>query len=223
MTSASTACVVTANVAADPNYTAGSLSGTAAASQATATVTLTNMTQTYTGFPLTPSVTTSPGGLTCSLAGAPDTPVGTYPVSATCSNANYVGSASGTFTINPSGPTGTVVLAESISGKTGAANGVRTWTFKLTNNGTGQATSAQMNGLTLVQTFGTACTPVIQGAFPVVYNPATIPSGGFATASVSIDFTSCTGTPRFTVTSPYQANNGSTVVAGTATLNNQVE
>ncbi|MGA2357550.1 MAG: FG-GAP-like repeat-containing protein [Terriglobales bacterium] len=83
----------------DPNYQ-GSASGNFVINKATAGVTLSNMTQTYTGSPLTPTATTSPSGLTIVWTGAPDTNAGSYPVTATVSNANYQGSASGNFVIN---------------------------------------------------------------------------------------------------------------------------
>jgi hypothetical protein len=86
----------------DPNYT-GSASGTFVISKATATVTFSNLTQIYTGSALSPTVTTSPTSLSYSLTGAPDTNVGSYPVTATITNPNYTGSASGTFVINATG------------------------------------------------------------------------------------------------------------------------
>src|SRR4029077_3193187 len=83
----------------DPNYQ-GSAIGTFTINKATATVTLSNLSQTYTGSPLTPTATTSPANLTIVWTGAPDTNAGSYPVTATVNDPNYQGSASGTFTIN---------------------------------------------------------------------------------------------------------------------------
>jgi len=83
----------------DPNYQ-GSASGTFTINKAPATVTLSNLTQTYTGSALTPTATTNPSGLTVTWTGAPQTNAGSYPVTATITDANYEGSASGTFTIN---------------------------------------------------------------------------------------------------------------------------
>jgi hypothetical protein len=77
-------------------------------SQAAATVTLDNLTQTYTGSPLTPTATTDPAGLTIVWSGAPQTNAGSYPVTATVSDTNYQGSASGTFTINKAAATVTL-------------------------------------------------------------------------------------------------------------------
>ncbi len=88
---------VTATIT-NANYT-GTASGTFVISPAAATVTLSNLTQAYTGNALSPTVTTTPSGLTYTLTGAPDTNAGSYAVIATITNPNYTGSASGTFVI----------------------------------------------------------------------------------------------------------------------------
>jgi hypothetical protein len=88
---------VTATIT-NPNYT-GSNNGTFVISKAAANITLGNLVQAYTGSPLSPTVTTIPSGLAYTLTGAPDTTAGSYPVTATINNANYAGSASGTFVI----------------------------------------------------------------------------------------------------------------------------
>ena len=93
---------VTATVS-NPNYT-GTASGSFVISPAAATVTLGNLAQTYTGSALTPTVTTFPTGVTTTLTGAPDTNAGTYPVTATVSNPNYTGTASGSFVISQATP-----------------------------------------------------------------------------------------------------------------------
>jgi len=62
-------------------------------------ITLTNLTQPYSGTPLSPTVTTSPAGISVTLSGAPDTAVGSYQVTATAADPNYMGSANGTFII----------------------------------------------------------------------------------------------------------------------------
>jgi Legume lectin domain/MBG domain/Abnormal spindle-like microcephaly-assoc'd, ASPM-SPD-2-Hydin len=89
---------VTATIT-DPNYT-GSATGMFVISRAPATVTFSNLTQTYTGSPLSPTVATVPSGLANSLTGAPDTNAGSYAVTATVTNPNYTGSAIGTFVIS---------------------------------------------------------------------------------------------------------------------------
>jgi subtilisin family serine protease len=88
----------------DANYE-GSASGTFTINKATASVTLGNLTQSYTGSALTPTATTSPAGLAIQWTNAPQANPGSYSVVATVNNPNYQGSASGTFTITGSAPT----------------------------------------------------------------------------------------------------------------------
>jgi hypothetical protein len=90
----------------DPNYT-GSTSGTLVISPATATINLSNLSQTYTGSPEFVTVTTTPSGLstavTYSQNGNPvtsPTNAGSYDISATIIDPNYTGSATGTLVIN---------------------------------------------------------------------------------------------------------------------------
>lgn len=82
-------------------YTLASTSATTTASiaKAPATITLGNLSRTFTGTPLSPTATTNPAGLSVNLTGAPQTNAGSYPVTATVSNPNYTGSATGTFVI----------------------------------------------------------------------------------------------------------------------------
>jgi hypothetical protein len=88
----------------DPNYQ-GSASGTFTINKATASVSLSNLTQTYTGSPLYPTATTVPSGLSVAWTGAPDTKVGQYAVTATVNNSNYSSNtASGTFVIQQAAP-----------------------------------------------------------------------------------------------------------------------
>jgi hypothetical protein len=81
------------------NTVAGSVSITV--NKATAAVDLGNLIQTYTGSALTPTATTTPTGLTTNWTGAPQTDVGSYPVTATVNDVNYQGSSDGTFEIQP--------------------------------------------------------------------------------------------------------------------------
>jgi hypothetical protein len=91
---------VTASYSGDANHGGSNGSVIQTVNQAAATVTLSNMTQTYTGSALSPTVTTVPAGLNITPTGYPDTNAGSYSVTATVNNPNYTGSASGTFTIN---------------------------------------------------------------------------------------------------------------------------
>ena len=101
--------------AKDPsNATAAAyLSLTVRSSPAVATVTLANLAHTYTGQPLSPTVTTSPAGLNYSLTGAPQTNAGNYPVTATINDQNYQGSASGTLIINQASQVALILQAGS--------------------------------------------------------------------------------------------------------------
>ena len=93
----------------DPNYTGPDATGTLVISEATATVTLGDLVQTYTGSPLSVSVSTDPPGLSFEvtydgLTTAP-TDAGSYAVVATITEPGYEGSASGTFEIEPAAAT----------------------------------------------------------------------------------------------------------------------
>lgn len=74
-------------------------------SKANASVTLGNLSHTYTGSPCAASVSTSPGGLSTTVtyngSGTAPTNAGSYSVVATINDANYQGSASGTLVISP--------------------------------------------------------------------------------------------------------------------------
>jgi pectin methylesterase-like acyl-CoA thioesterase/pectate lyase len=71
----------------------------------TAGVSLSNLTQSYTGSPILPAVATDPPGLAVTLTynggPTPPTATGSYNVVATVNDANYQGFASGTLVINP--------------------------------------------------------------------------------------------------------------------------
>ena len=82
------------------------------------------------------------------------------------------------------------------------------WVFEVGNNGPGSALGAEITGITLLQTLGAACTPVITSpaSFPLAVGniaPQTV-----ADVNVTIDFTSCAVNAMFKVTAPESANNG---------------
>ncbi len=125
--------------------------------QGTATVSLGNLAQTYTGSPLAATATTSPAGLTVSFtyngsATAP-TAAGNYTVVATINDANYQGTATGTLVIGKA--TATVSLG----------NLARTYT------GSPLAATATTSpaGLTVNFTYnGSATAPAEAGSYAVV-------------------------------------------------------
>jgi hypothetical protein len=114
------------------------------------------------------------------------------------------------------GSPGSTTLNGLISGKSGTLPN-RTWRFRITNQGPGAATSPTLNSLTLTQTFGTPCTPVITSAFPIPY--IFLAPNTSADADVQINFGSCAANARFTANFQFSANAGS--VTGTRALSNQ--
>jgi uncharacterized repeat protein (TIGR01451 family) len=106
------------------------------------------------------------------------------------------------------GPTS---LGGTLTGKTGVQN-ARVWSFTISNPGPGIALSTRATSFTLTQTAGAACTPVINTPFPVVLGD--IAPAGSAPMNVTIDFTGCVATAKFTLTMPLSANSG----AGTGTI-----
>jgi hypothetical protein len=103
--------------------------GTLTVNKASATVVLSNLTQSYTGSALMPTATTTPAGLAIIWTNAPQTNPGSYSVTATVNDANYEGSASGTFTVNKVDPSCTVngytgTYDGAAHGATGSCTGV---------------------------------------------------------------------------------------------------
>ncbi|MBJ7285617.1 MAG: S8 family serine peptidase, partial [Akkermansiaceae bacterium] len=95
---------------AGANYTVTTVNNnTGTINPASATVVLSNMTQTYDGNPKPVTATTSPPGLTTSItyndSTTAPTSAGTYPVVATITDPNYVGSSSGTLVIQQASQT----------------------------------------------------------------------------------------------------------------------
>ncbi len=93
------AVVATVN---DANY-AGSASGTLVIAKATATIALADLTATFDGTAKSATATTTPANLTTAitydLSATAPTNAGSYAVLATVSDANYAGTATGTFVI----------------------------------------------------------------------------------------------------------------------------
>jgi hypothetical protein len=106
-------------------------------------------------------------------------------------------------------------VSASITGRTGTL-GARQWTVTLTNNGLGAANNLEISGLTLVQTAGAACTPVIIGPLPA--DVGTLAPNASGSATVGINFTGCAPTARYRVTISFHDKTGP--YAGSTTLNN---
>ncbi|MFZ4859985.1 MAG: MBG domain-containing protein, partial [Desulfuromonadaceae bacterium] len=97
-------CILAANQAADNNYTAAAqVTRTITISQATASVTLLNLSQIYDGTAKRITPVTTPSGLTVDVTydGSVTVPsnAGTYAVVATVNDSNYTGTASGNLVI----------------------------------------------------------------------------------------------------------------------------
>jgi hypothetical protein len=106
------------------NYNSASATVHINVNKALATVNLSNMSQTFTGNPLSPTVTTTPVGLTLSYTGTdplPQTNVGSYSVAWMITDPNYYGSASGTFMIT--GASQTITITSFKINATGGASG----------------------------------------------------------------------------------------------------
>ncbi len=108
-------------------------------------------------------------------------------------------------------------LAFTISSKTGPQN-ARVWTLTATNGSSGTAYGTQINGFTLTQVAGAACTPVITppSSYPVALGD--IPSSNSASAAFTIDFSGCAGLARFALNMPWSS---ATYNTGTFALGNE--
>jgi hypothetical protein len=106
-------------------------------------------------------------------------------------------------------------LTASLGQRAGPAN-ARIWPVKLTNIGTGTAVNARISGFTLTQTFGAACTPVVQPSLPV--STGDLAPGGSAVSNMTIDFSSCPSLARFSATIQYAADGG---LGGSSVYSNQ--
>lgn len=108
-------------------------------------------------------------------------------------------------------------LSFGIASKTGAQN-ARVWTFTASNGGAGTAYATQINGFTLTQVSGAACTPVVTppSSLPILLGD--IASGSSANASFTIDFTGCAALARFTLNMPWSS---ATYDTGAFALGNQ--
>ncbi len=105
MLSGTGTCTIDANQAGNGNYSAAAQQQiSVTASPATATVTLGNLSATYSGSPISATATTIPSSLRVILtyngSSTAPTAAGSYTVVGTINDSNYTGSASGTLVIN---------------------------------------------------------------------------------------------------------------------------
>jgi len=203
----------------NPNA-ATALTGVAFTDPLPAGMTAVNGTSTVCGGALTIS-----GGNTITLSGA--TIAGgsqcQFPVTVTVTTASVFNNTTSNVT-STNGGTGNQAMASiasggSLGGSFGAKSGpvnARAWIINIGNGNSFTATGAQVTGLTLTQSFGAACTPVILG-IPAVAGD--IPPGGTLPATVTIDFSSCSGRVFFKAVASVSSNGGT--VHGTITALNQ--
>ncbi len=147
---------ITATDSSSGPYT-GHASYALAITQGTATVSLGNLAQTYTGSPLAATATTSPTGLTGNFtyngSSTAPTAAGSYAVVATINDANYQGAATGTLVISKA--TATVSLGN----------------LEQTYTGSPLAATATTSptGLTVNFTYnGSATAPTAAGSYAIV-------------------------------------------------------
>ncbi len=108
-------------------------------------------------------------------------------------------------------------LSFAIPSKTGPQN-ARVWTVTASNSGPGTAYATQINGFTLTQVAGAACTPVITppSSYPIALGD--IATGNSASAAFTIDFTGCANLARFALSVPWSS---ATYHVGTFAQGNQ--
>jgi len=104
-----------------------------------------------------------------------------------------------------------------IPSKTGPQN-ARVWTVTASNSGPGTAYATQINGFTLTQVAGAACTPIVTppSSYPVALGD--IAMGNSASAAFTIDFTGCANLARFALSAPWSS---ATYHVGTFAQGNQ--
>jgi hypothetical protein len=149
--------VVKASQAADSNYAAGAMTAVFSVAKASAAVSLGNLTQVYTGLPLSVTSTTNPVGLNVlyTYNGSPAAPtaVGSYAVVGTVSDNNYSCTGNGTLVISK------IAASIALSGLT------------ITFDGTGHAATATTTPAELAVTFtynGSVIEPVLARTYAVV-------------------------------------------------------
>lgn len=109
-------------------------------------------------------------------------------------------------------------LSALINQKTGS-QGARLWSLSLNNKSHCPTENAQIDVLSLTQTYGPACTPVVTGFESCPLGLGNILAKSTASGTVIIDFTGCSNFTRFDATITYSANKGA--ISGSKTLHNQ--
>ena len=150
----------------------------------TASVTLSNLNQTYSGYPEPVTVTTDPAGLpvdvTYNYGTTPPTAVGSYAVVATLAAPGYSGSATGTETISAAPSPVALVVTSSLA----IVSGGYAASITVTNSGGSPAVGASLTTATLGSATGS----------PLPQSLGTIAAGG-GSATAVVRFPSSAGAP----------------------------
>jgi uncharacterized repeat protein (TIGR01451 family) len=207
-------CMITASQSGDSNYNAASdVARSFNIAKGSATVTLSNLSQTYDGTPKSATATTNPAGLNVTITytpvpGAPRSPkvaggptnAGSYTVQATIDDPNYEGSASDTLVIAKANAT------INVSGYTGDYDGNP-------HGVTGTATGAQSEDLSSLLDLGSSYTNVPGGTAHWTFN-ASNTNTNYNSASGDVSITINKATPTINWSNPADIIYG-TALSGT--------
>ena len=173
------------------NYSSvtGVAAGTFVIGKASASVALSNLTQSYSGSALTPTAVTTPAGLTIDWTNAPQTNAGSYQVTATVNSNNYQGSNSGEFVIGKLTPTLSITLTQQTYD--GASHGAT-----IASSVVGVVSNIKYNGISTVPF--TAGTYIVTADFAPTnsnYNNLTGASAGNFTIDRAVPTLAVTNSP----------------------------
>lgn len=107
------------------------------------------------------------------------------------------------------------VVHASLSGKSGPTN-ARVWSFAFTNSGTAEGNAVTITSFQLSQTAGTVCSPTLITPIPEVIG--NVAPGSTITGNVTINFSSCSSSARFSLALGHSVKNGQSF---TSNLTNQ--
>ena len=107
-------------------------------------------------------------------------------------------------------------IAGNLIFKSGPDN-ARRWLLQIFNSGIATVNAVQLNAVSLTQTGGKACAPIVVSPLPLAF--AAIASGANTTADLTLDFNGCDTTSRFKVNMVISANAGN--VINTIVRNNE--
>jgi large repetitive protein len=158
---------------------------------------------------------TNVSGLASAPAFTANATAGNYTVTATVDGA----ASPANFALTNAVP-GSTELGGAIEGKSGPQD-ARVWIFEVGAGGPGSALGAEITSITLAQTNGAACTPVITSPASFPLPVGNIAPGTTANVDVTINFTGCASNAAFKVTAVESANNG--VATGSIVRLNQFQ